>query len=90
MVLVKGATTGGFGDRMLEFVVQRDLVNDMLLAHELTHALQDQNYALPDSSTSSKTTATGRSRSSRWRRVTRRWPVSPTSPGGWITRSPPR
>jgi hypothetical protein len=48
MVLVKGAATGGFSDRMLEFVVQRDLINDMLLAHELTHALQDQNYALQD------------------------------------------
>ncbi len=33
---------------MLEFVVQRDLINDMLLAHELTHALQDQNFALQD------------------------------------------
>ena len=31
---------------MLEFVVQRDLVNDMLLAHELTHALQDQHFNL--------------------------------------------
>src|SRR5580704_2269778 len=48
MVLVEGAATGGFSDRMLEFVVQRDLVNDMLLAHELTHALQDQNYGLQD------------------------------------------
>jgi hypothetical protein len=48
MVLVKGAATGGFSDRMLEFMVQRDLVNDMLLAHELTHALQDQNFGLQD------------------------------------------
>ena len=48
MVLVQGVATAGFGDRMLEFMVQRDLVNDMLLAHELTHALQDQNFALQD------------------------------------------
>jgi hypothetical protein len=48
MVLVEGATPVPISDRMLEFVVQRDLVNDMLLAHELTHALQDQNFALQD------------------------------------------
>ena len=48
MVLVEGAAQVPLGDRMLEFVVQRDLVNDMLLAHELTHALQDQNFALQD------------------------------------------
>jgi hypothetical protein len=48
MVLVEGATPVPVADRMLDFVVQRDLVNDMLLAHELTHALQDQNFALQD------------------------------------------
>jgi hypothetical protein len=48
MVLVEGATPVPVTDRVLEFVVQRDLVNDMLLAHELTHALQDQNFALQD------------------------------------------
>ncbi len=48
MVLVEGATPVPITDRMLEFVVQRDLVDDMLLAHELTHALQDQNFALQD------------------------------------------
>jgi hypothetical protein len=48
MVLVEGATPVPLTDRMLEFVVQRDLVNDMLLAHELTHALQDQNFVLQD------------------------------------------
>src|SRR5579862_2133205 len=48
MVLVEGAAQVPIADRMLEFVVQRDLVNDMLLAHELTHALQDQNFALQD------------------------------------------
>jgi hypothetical protein len=48
MVLVEGTTPVPIADRMLQFVVQRDLVNDMLLAHELTHALQDQNFALQD------------------------------------------
>ena len=48
MVLVQGLNDTTASDRMIEFVVQRDLVNDMLLAHELTHALQDQNYALQD------------------------------------------
>jgi hypothetical protein len=48
MVLVEGAATAGFSDRMLEFMVQRDLIDDMLLAHELTHALQDQNFGLQD------------------------------------------
>ncbi|HSD11152.1 MAG TPA: hypothetical protein VLF14_09220 [Candidatus Binatia bacterium] len=28
----------------LEFLLQRDLVNEMLLSHELTHALQDQHF----------------------------------------------
>ena len=48
MVLVQGLDTVSASDRMIEFLVQRDLVNDMLLAHELTHALQDQNFALQD------------------------------------------
>jgi hypothetical protein len=48
MVLVEGVTPLPVADRMIEFLVQRDLVNDMLLAHELTHALQDQNFALQD------------------------------------------
>jgi hypothetical protein len=46
MVLVEGVQTTPFSDRIMEFMVQRDLVNDMLLAHELTHALQDQNFEL--------------------------------------------
>ncbi len=46
MVLVEGAYRLGLWDRMLEFIMQRDLVGEMLLAHELTHALQDQNFAL--------------------------------------------
>lgn len=48
MVLVEGAYKLGFWDRMFEFVARRDLVNEMLLAHELTHALQDQNFGLQD------------------------------------------
>jgi len=34
----------GWTVSMVQFVTQRDLVNEMLLAHELTHALQDQNF----------------------------------------------
>lgn len=48
MVMVEGATPVPITDRVIEFVVQRDLVDDMLLAHELTHALQNQNFALQD------------------------------------------
>lgn len=48
MVLVEGAYKLGFWDRMLQFILQRDLVGEMLLAHELTHALQDQNFGLQE------------------------------------------
>ena len=48
MVLVEGAQTTSVTDRMIEFMVQRDLIDDMVLAHELTHALQDQHFALQD------------------------------------------
>lgn len=48
MILVEGATPAPLPDRALQFLVQRDLINEMLLAHELTHALQDQNFALQD------------------------------------------
>lgn len=48
MVLVEGAYKLGFWDRTFQFFMQRDLVDEMLLAHELTHALQDQNFALQD------------------------------------------
>jgi len=30
-------------------MIQRDVVGEMLLAHELTHALQDQNFGLESS-----------------------------------------
>ncbi|MGC1677243.1 MAG: hypothetical protein WA740_06875 [Candidatus Binataceae bacterium] len=48
MVLVEGSDDMGFLNNAAEFVVQRDLVGEMLLAHELTHALQDQNFNLGD------------------------------------------
>ncbi len=46
MVLVTGAVDLGILDRTAEFLVQQDLVGQMLLAHELTHALQDQHFDL--------------------------------------------
>jgi len=39
-----GLPPAGWTVNMMQFVLQRDLVNEMLLAHELTHALQDQNF----------------------------------------------
>lgn len=46
MVLVKGGADVGFWNSATEFMIQRDIVGEMLLAHELTHALQDQNFDL--------------------------------------------
>lgn len=46
MVLVEGGANLGFWNAATEFVVQRDVVGEMLLAHELTHALQDQKFDL--------------------------------------------
>jgi hypothetical protein len=46
MVLVEGGVDLGFWTSATEFMVQRDVVGEMLLAHELTHALQDQNFDL--------------------------------------------
>jgi len=46
MALVEGSADIGFWDSAAEFLIQRDLVGEMLLAHELTHALQDQNFGL--------------------------------------------
>jgi hypothetical protein len=34
----------GWTVNLMQFVLRRDLVNEMLLAHELTHALQDQHF----------------------------------------------
>lgn len=44
MVLVEGAVDIGFWTGAAGFVRRRDLVGEMLLAHELTHALQDQHF----------------------------------------------
>jgi hypothetical protein len=49
MVLVKGGADLGFWNSATQFLIQRDLVGEMLLAHELTHALQDQNFDLEKS-----------------------------------------
>ena len=44
MVLVQGAIDIGFWNSAVGFVSRRDLIGEMLLAHELTHALQDQHF----------------------------------------------
>ncbi len=49
MVLVKGGADLGIWNSATEFMSQRDVVGEMLLAHELTHALQDQNFDLESS-----------------------------------------
>ena len=49
MVLVKGGADLGLWNSAAEFMIQRDVVGEMLLAHELTHALQDQNFDLESS-----------------------------------------
>jgi hypothetical protein len=49
MVLVEGGGDVGFWNDATQFVIQRDVVGEMLLAHELTHALQDQNFNLESS-----------------------------------------
>src|SRR5579863_1246512 len=46
MVLVEGGADLGFWNDAAEFMIQRDVGGEMLLAHELTHALQDQNFNL--------------------------------------------
>jgi hypothetical protein len=49
MVLVEGGGNLGFWNGATQFMIQRDVVGEMLLAHELTHALQDQNFNLESS-----------------------------------------
>ena len=39
-----GIPSSGWMMSTLQFLLRRDLVNEMLLAHELTHALQDQHF----------------------------------------------
>jgi hypothetical protein len=46
MVLVKGSLPTGLWVDAVEFANRRDITGEMLLAHELTHALQDQNFGL--------------------------------------------
>jgi hypothetical protein len=46
MVLVAGGTNLGFFTNAAEFVAQHDVGGEMVLAHELTHALQDQHFDL--------------------------------------------
>src|SRR5271166_5667635 len=46
MVLVEGGADLGIWNSAAQFMIQRDIVGEMLLAHELTHALQDQNFEL--------------------------------------------
>ena len=49
MVLVEGGADVGVWNSAAQFMIQRDVVGEMLLAHELTHALQDQNFDLESS-----------------------------------------
>jgi hypothetical protein len=46
MVLVADAIASGFFTRAIEGIIRRDLAGEMVLAHELTHALQDQHFGL--------------------------------------------
>lgn len=46
MIMVQGAANFGLLTDATEFLMQRDLVGEMLLAHEYTHALQDQHFGL--------------------------------------------
>ncbi len=41
-----GVPAPGWSVTLLQLLLRRDLVNEMLLAHELTHALQDQNFGV--------------------------------------------
>ena len=40
---------GGVGARFVSAITGRDLIGELVVAHELTHALQDQHWGLPDS-----------------------------------------
>jgi len=46
MVLVEGGMDLGLFGNAAEFVAQRDVAGEMVLAHEFTHALQDQHFDL--------------------------------------------
>jgi hypothetical protein len=46
MIVVNGGSEAGFWGGTAEFLMQRDVVGEMILAHELTHVLQDQHFDL--------------------------------------------
>jgi hypothetical protein len=46
MVLVEDALAGDPLTRVVQTVLRRDLTGELVLAHELTHALQDQHFGL--------------------------------------------
>jgi hypothetical protein len=46
MVLVEGGADAGIWNSAAQFMIQRDVMGEIVLAHELTHALQDQNFDL--------------------------------------------
>jgi hypothetical protein len=46
MVLVEGAINVSLWNSASSFMAQRDITGEMILAHELTHALQDQHFHL--------------------------------------------
>ncbi len=46
MIMVEGTTSLGIWADATQFMLQRDVVGEMLLAHEYTHALQDQHFGL--------------------------------------------
>jgi hypothetical protein len=48
MILVEGVVGAGIFERTASFLARRDLIGEMLLAHELTHALQDQYFDLEE------------------------------------------
>ena len=49
MVLVEGGADAGIWNSAAQFMIQRDVTGEVVLAHELTHALQDQNFDLESS-----------------------------------------
>jgi hypothetical protein len=46
MVLVEGAIDANLWSSAANLITHRDLVGEMLLSHELTHALQDQHFRI--------------------------------------------
>ena len=46
MVLVENDASFGFWNGAAKVLTHRDIAGEMLLAHELTHALQDQHFAI--------------------------------------------